>query len=162
MSRREKIMLFIALAALLYGVLEWGVFSSDKPPAAPVAKKTESSAQTADKMMSKIMHVEIEHPHKKEIIAKIETPWENDPFVQPKPQPEQTAGSSGESFSFLPDLVYSGFIFSKNRVMAIINGSEHFVGDTVINTGYRVIRITPEKVVIQKDQNTGEIFFNED
>ena len=160
MSRREKIMLFMALAALVYGVLEWGGVSSKEPPAPPVTGKTGSSESTVDKMMAKIMRVEIDHPHKKEVIAKIETPWESDPFVQPKPQGGFSEGASEETVSFLPDMRYSGFIFSGNRAMAIIDGNEYFVGDTVIDTGYQVIRITPDKVVIQKDQNTGEIFFN--
>lgn len=159
MSRREKIMLFLALAAMVYGLLQWVVFSPEKPPAAPVAGKTDVSEKTAEKLMAKIMHMEIEHPHKKEIIAKIETPWERDPFVQPGPQSGSSAGRSGETVTFLPDLRYSGFIFSGERAMAIIDGNEYFVGDTVVDTNYQVIRITPDKVVIQKDQNTGEIFF---
>jgi hypothetical protein len=162
MSRREKIMLFMALAALFYGVLEWGVFSSDKPPVSPVAENKASSAHTADKMMAKIAQVEIEHPHKKEIVAKIETPWEKDPFVQSEPKNESSEVTSPETEFFLPDLVYSGFIFSGDRAMAIIDGNEYFVGDTIVDTGYRVIRITSDKVVIQKDQNTGDIFFNGD
>ncbi len=162
MSRREKIMLFLALAAVVYGVLEWGVFSSKEPPAPPVTGKTGSSEGSVDKMMAKFMQVEIEHPHKKEVIAKIETPWQNDPFVQPGPQSGSSRGASEETVSFVPDLLYSGFIFSGERAMAIIDGNEYFVGDTVIDTGYQVVRITPDKVVIQKDQNTGEIFFNGD
>jgi hypothetical protein len=162
MSGREKIMLFMALAAAVYGVLEWGVFSSKKPPAPPVAGRTVSSESTVNKMMAKIMQVEIEHPHKKEVIAKIETPWDNDPFVQPGPQSGTSGGASEETVFFVPDLRYSGFIFSGERAMAIIDGNEYFVGDTVVDTGYQVIHITPGKVVIQKDQNTGEIFFNGD
>ncbi len=162
MSRREKIMLFMAMAAVLYGVLEWVVFSSNEPPGAPVTAKTDDSAGFTDKMMATIMQVEIEHPHKKEIITKIDTPWENDPFVQPGPQSGSTPETSGKTVSYLPDLVYSGFVFSGERAMAIIDGNEYFVGDTVVDTGYRIIRITPDKVVIQKDQNTGEIFFNGD
>jgi hypothetical protein len=46
--------------------------------------------------------------------------------------------------------------------MAIVNGMEYFTGDIIMDTGYRITRITPDKVVIQKDQNTGEIFFNGD
>jgi hypothetical protein len=46
--------------------------------------------------------------------------------------------------------------------MAIVNGMEYFAGDIIMDTGYRITCITPDKVVIQKDQNTGEIFFNGD
>lgn len=152
----------MALAAALYGVLEWVVFSSKEPPAEPVTAKTDVSASIVDKMMAKIMQVEIEHPHKKEIISRIETLWEKDPFVRPKPNSGSSAVSSEESVSFVPDLRYAGFIFSGERAMAIIDGNEYFVGDTVVNTGYRVIRITPGKVLIQKGQNTGEIFFSGD
>jgi len=162
MSRREKIMLFMALAALLYGVMEWGVFSPDTPPGTPVAGKKVPSDNMTDRMAANIMKVENEHPHKKEIIAKIETPWEKDPFVQPEPQSGSSALASAETESFLPDLIYSGFISSGNRAMAIIDGNEYFVGDVVVDTGFRVIRITPDKVIIQKDENTGEIFFNGD
>ncbi len=163
MSRREKIMLFMALAALLYGGLEWLVFSPEKPSPASVTQKTGSFAGTVDKMMAGIMQMEIEHPHKKAVIEKIETPWVRDPFVQPGPQNRQSTGKSQEDvMAVLPNLVYSGFISAGSRAMAIINGMEYFTGDIVMDTGYRITRITPEKVEIQKDRNTGDIFFNGD
>lgn len=162
MSTREKIMLFMALAALLYGGLEWFVFSPEKPSPGPVIQNKGSSAETVDKMMAKIMHMDIEYPHKKAVIEKIETPWVRDPFVQPRPQASQSAGESEDAMAVLPNLVYSGFISSGNRAMAIINAMEYFVGDIVMGTGYRITRITPDKVVIQKDQNTGDIFFSGD
>jgi len=165
MSRREKILLFLALAAVLYFGLTWFVFSPDKPPAAPVTQKRSASDGIVDKMMAGIMQMEIEHPHKKAVIEKIETPWENDPFVQPEPRTGQSTGEPGESedpMAALPNLEYSGFISAGGRAMAIINGMEYFTGDMVMDTGYRITRITPGKVEIQKDRNTGDIFFNGD
>jgi hypothetical protein len=162
MSTREKIILFMALAALVYGGLEWFVFSSEKPSPTSVIQKKGLSAGTVDKMMAKIMNMEIEHPHKKAMIEKIETPWVRDPFVQPGPQNRQSTGESEEAMSVLPNLVYSGFISSGKHAMAIVNGMEYFTGDIIMDTGYRITRITPDKVIIQKDQNTGEIFFNGD
>ncbi len=162
MSTREKIILFMALAALVYGGLEWFVFSPEKPSPGSVTQKSGSSAETVDKMMAKIMNMEIEHPHKKAMIEKIETPWVRDPFVPPGLQARQSTGESDEAMSVLPNLVYSGFISSGKHAMAIVNGMEYFTGDIIMDTGYRITRITPDKVVIQKDQNTGEIFFNGD
>jgi hypothetical protein len=85
-----------------------------------------------------------------------------DPFVPPGLQAGQSTGESEEAVSVLPNLVYSGFISSGKHAMAIVNGMEYFAGDIIMDTGYRITRITPDKVVIQKDQNTGEIFFNGD
>jgi hypothetical protein len=163
MSKREKIILAVTLVVVLYGVMDLFVFSpkkTEKSGPAPAADKGVSSSAMANKLMAKILNMEIEQPLKKNIIAKIESPWQGDPFVWSGEQTEQQATQSEDAQPFFSGLVYSGYIFAGDRVMAIINGNEYRNGDTVVETGYRVIRITPDKVIVQKDQNTAEISFN--
>ncbi|MCA1785036.1 MAG: general secretion pathway protein GspB [Desulfobacteraceae bacterium] len=162
MSKREKIILALTLVVALYGVMDLFVFSSKKTDTsgpAPAADGVTSSAM-ANKLMAKILNMEIEQPLKKNIIAKIESPWQGDPFVRSEEQTEQQATQSDDAQPIFSGLVYSGYIFAGDRVMAIINGNEYRNGDIVLETGYRVVRITPDKVIVQKDQNTAEISFN--
>ncbi|MCF8113651.1 MAG: general secretion pathway protein GspB [Desulfotignum sp.] len=165
MSRREKILLAVTLLVALYGVLSLMVFSSgnkggNKPVPATGADQRASSREVS-RLMAKIQDLEIELPRKKSLIQKIDSPWAADPFVTPgqeKTQPQ--AAQMADALSIETELTYSGYIFAGKRAMAMINGTEYSIGDTVLETGYRVVRITPVKVIVKKNQNTAEIFFN--
>jgi hypothetical protein len=85
----------------------------------------------------------------------------NDPFVQPEQVTKKPADLLDDPpVVLLSGMDYSGFIIAGGRAMAVINGNEYGKGDTLLGLGYQVVHITPEKVVVQQDQNMAEILFN--
>lgn len=162
MSNREKILVAVTLMVVLYGVLSLVVFSSgNKERAKPVTAPEEAqgaSSREINLLMAKIQDLEVEQPLKKSLIEKIESLWTADPFVIPGKEKTQSQADA-DALSIETGLAYSGYIFAGKRAMAMINGTEYSIGDTVIETGYRVVRITPVKVIIENNQHTAEIFF---
>ncbi|WP_243838179.1 hypothetical protein, partial [Nitratidesulfovibrio liaohensis] len=55
-------------------------------------------------------------------------------------------GTDGKSAAH--DIAYSGYVAIGNSVLAILDGLEYRVGETVAETGYVVKSITPGKVVL--------------
>jgi hypothetical protein len=164
MSKREKILLAATLMAALYGGLSLFVLPSMKTksqtPSQPgVSMRSSSSA--AEKLMNQVLNLEIEQPLKTQMIAKIQTAWQKDPFVQPEQVTKKQADLLDDPpVVLLSGMEYSGYIIAGGRTMAVINGTEYGKGDTLLGLGYQVVHITPEKVVVQQDQNMAEILFN--
>lgn len=163
MSKREKILLAATLVVVLYGGLTLFVFPSMKtkspaPSQSGVSVRPLSSA--AEKLMNQVLSLEVEQPVKTQMIARIESTWPKDPFVQPEQRSGAQTAQPDAPPILLSGMDYSGFIFAGGRAMAVINGNEYSKGDTLLDLGYQVVHITPEKVVVQQDQNMAEILFN--
>ncbi len=71
------------------------------------------------------------------------------PF-HPVPGKGDGTGGSGEKDgkSAAHDIAYTGYVAIGNSVLAILDGLEYRVGETVADTGYVVKSITPGKVVL--------------
>jgi hypothetical protein len=163
MSKREKILLAATLVVALYGGLTLFVFPSMKTktpaPSQPGVSVTPLSG-AAEKRMNQVLNLEVEQPVKTQMIARIESAWPKDPFVQPEQRTGAQTARPDAPPILLSGMDYSGYLFAGGRVMAVINGNEYGKGDTLLDLGYQVVHITPEKVVVQQDQNRAEIFFN--
>lgn len=75
------------------------------------------------------------------------------PF-HPVPGKDGGAGGAGggpdgkDGKSAAHDIAYTGYVAIGNSVLAILDGLEYRVGETVADTGYMVKSITPGKVVL--------------
>jgi hypothetical protein len=158
MSKREKIILMLALAAMVYGLVNFFIF-----PKKDNSLKTQGLITEPDKItanfamdsMSKISKIETlrKQAQLQNLISKIESPWGNDPFVLSL-EPATLADVSSLT-SPLSRFIYSGYMSVGKISFAVINGVEYKIGETINEYEYKVIKITPKKVVLQKDTEQG-------
>ena len=165
MSKREKIILILTLVAALYGLVDFFVLTPRKKnrEAEQVTSSTnETLVNFITDSMDKITRIELQTKqlNRQYLILKIESNWENDPFVQPLEQkPEQKKTSV---FLDVPNVTYSGYVIAGKRALAIINGYEYGAGEIINGYDYRVINIIPQKVVLGNNRGRVDIFFNEE
>lgn len=145
MNTREKVIVVIAVLALVIGggyhfLGNRTAQLTDSGPAPEVAQaqavKAEIEAQIDNLGLT---------PNQSGILAYIAAPWVSDPFFIPSVRD----GAAEEELPPDSDLfVYGGFIEVGSLRIAIINGTERFLGDELEVPGYRVQSITPSTVVI--------------
>jgi len=165
MSKREKIILAITLAVVLYGLIDFLVLTpknKDRKVQQLTTSTNEISTEFISNAMLRISNIErqTKHPHRKELISKIESPWEQDPFVQPLVHDTDRMTASASLLS--KPLTYSGYIFAEKIALAVINGYEYSVGDVITGYSYKIIHIDSQKVILKNNQSRINIFFNEE
>lgn len=142
MSIREKIILVLASASLLYGAyevfwnpraVEFREGTADGEPLSGFINRI-SGESTADRLS----------PAEKEIIRMATQPWP-DRFDSPRLPPP--------AFEQLP--VFSGFIRMGGRAMAIIDGREYAEGERLEESGYLVQEIEPNRIIIGGEGRRG-------
>lgn len=164
MSKREKIISMLALAVVIYGLVHFLILSKDNSlkikKVAPVSNKI--TADFVMESLTKISKIETlaRQPHWKALVSKIESPWEKDPFVPPL-EPETLPDTSSLS-SPVTRFVYSGYMNVGKISFAVINGVEYKIGETIKEYEYKITKITPKKVVLQKDTEQAVIFLKEE
>jgi type II secretory pathway component PulC len=95
------------------------------------------------------------------IFSRAEKEWTQDPFLDIKSQnawaqariaPQAAAGAIEKKIDF----VYSGYLGSGKRSMAVINGMEYKPGEALEVTGFVLRSISPARVVIE-NRGTGAL-----
>lgn len=159
MKKREKIIFGLALVAALYGLIDFFILSnkdkSNQTGVSTVEKdiKTQDFAEKCMVAISKIEMAKMQNEWQI-LMSKIESEWEHDPFVQSLISEQQ------EELS-VADIIYSGFIIAGNNVFAVINGIEYKSGELIKKYEYKVMNITPHKIILQKNLKKGTVFLKE-
>lgn len=153
LNKRQIIILVVAAIFVLYAVYELLI-------AAPAARK----AKTAVKPVEINSFVDnLNNDLMKDVIAGVdayivrraEADWKKSPFWDKTSYREwmaketNTAGSGSAA-----KIIYSGYVDSGKKKMAIINGIEYRVGEQLEMEGYVLKNITPSIVLIV-NKNTG-------
>ncbi len=142
MSVREKIILLIASASLLYGAYE--VFLN------PVSTQPPGGSARAEPLPAFINRISAEsaagRPTRAEraLIRRAEQAW---------PQRFESPTLPPPTFERLP--VFSGFVRMEGRKMAIIDGREYGEGERLEKSGYRVQEILPTRIIIGGEGRRG-------
>lgn len=87
--------------------------------------------------------------------------WQRDPFIDSRSVVMQTKTGVTKKGQGrirkrvrqkipIPDFIYSGYLEMGKRRVAIVNGLEYLVGDSIDSAGYYLADIQPEKVVIME------------
>jgi hypothetical protein len=158
MTTREKIIVGVMCLTIVYGAYELLSGGSRKPApsAVPAAVNPTDDLRTLVADLSKNL---IENPSDRPVAylaGKAEDPWGKDPFIDStaplKKQLPQAASAQEEAVASAPALsfAFSGFLQMGATRMAIINGLEYAVGESLGTSGYVVRGITPKQVVIGK------------
>jgi hypothetical protein len=149
MLKREKIVVFAALVAVIYAAYSLFMASPSKQTNIDTnKKKTEITQFIAN--LSEGLDKDALQKTDIYIIARAEAEWEKDPFLKTELAKESKMPKQQEvSFS------YSGYIKMGDKKLAIINGVEYETGEELKLAGYIVERIEPLKVVIRgKEKQT--------
>jgi hypothetical protein len=149
---KQQIILLVAMAlAVFYGAFDLLFSSSPTRPAADYAQKSTELKSFYD---DTILNITKSKPSDfyLSVAAKAETDWGNDPFYDRKTyrammqlKDESLPGEATEqSVSF----IYTGYLQLEGKKMAVINGMEYGVGESLETEGYLLREIYPTKVVI--------------
>jgi hypothetical protein len=169
MSKREKIIIFLALFAALYGLIDFFLLSSpgkdkDQTGQSEILNRSfKKLAQINDRLVS--LRVKTENNERADyLISMIESDWENDPFINLE-NPVQKINNKNAVHVIIDDntgLSYSRFIQFDNKILAVINGMEYTTGEHITDTGYKIIKITPDSVVLDIDNRQTRLFLKEE
>lgn len=169
MNKREKIIIFLALFVALYGLIDFFLLSSpgkdkNKTGQSEILNRSfKKLTQINERLVS--LRVKIKNNERTDyLISMIESEWENDPFIK-KENPFQTINKKNAVHVIFDDkkgFFYSGFIQFDNKILAVINGMEYTTGNYIADTGYKIIKITPDFVILDIDNRQTRLFLKEE
>ncbi len=156
LKTREKIIVVIAALGVLYAGYVYFI-----EPAIKKAKIKDSKQEisTPVSIVKNDLIKDADAPMGKYVIARAETDWKKNPFVDRNSssykewasiQRAAAAGSSGVAGK----IIYSGYVDAGRKKIAIIDGFEYQAGDQLEMEGYILKQVTPSQVLIL-NKNTG-------
>ena len=148
MSKREKIIVGLMIAAILYGGYNFFLAPSSKTVIESPEKKGEVLNQFVTDVAAKLKKKDISEADKY-VIARANDNWTNDPFLKTELalQPEPTKDRKEEAAQEVI-FRYSGYMEMGAQRLAIINGMEYSVDDELEPGGYIVKSISAAQVVL--------------
>ena len=158
MAMREKIIIGVMALAILYGALEFFIFS----PSRKAKMETDNKAQDINKFVAGLtqeMATKNISGIDRYVMERAETLWRQDLFLDvswdvltakkdPSPDVEVV-----EEVTF----TYSGYMEMGRKRTAIISGMEYVPGDELLEGQYVVRAIYPNRVVLEKKEGKVEI-----
>lgn len=141
MSGREKIIIGLMIGSVIYGGYHfWGQYRS-KINIHVLAPKIIENKLGIVKESDRVVLSEKE----KYILNQASSAWTRDPFIAPLSQQKFAP-------KMLPpapkDLKYSGYVRMGERILAIIDGMEYQVGESLLRSPYLISDISPRQVII--------------
>jgi len=154
MSKREKIVVFAALVAVIYAVYSLFMASPSKQTNIDTNKKKMGTIKFIANL-SEGLDKDALQKTDIYIIARAEAEWEKDPFLKTELAKESKIPNQPMPLEQEVSFTYSGYIKMGDKKLAIINGVEYETGEELKLAGYIVERIEPLKVVIRgKEKQT--------
>jgi hypothetical protein len=151
LNKRQMIILALMALAVIYGVYEI-VFSS------PGANKVATIKPANSTINSNVTAVLLNGPLEKleaYIVGRAEADWKSDPFLPSNLYKEWLAREQAiDTSKIAAKIIYSGYVESGKKKMAIINGMEYGIGEKLEIEGYVLKNITPAKIKVE-NRNTG-------
>lgn len=151
MAKREKIIVFIMILTILYGVYEFFIASSSKMSKS-ISVSTNVNRVDLNKLMvgvSKVLKDDDSAIVDAYIVSRAEEEWTKDPFY--------TKNVSLERYTGEVKLVYTGYLEIGKRKIAIINGVDYQIGDELEMSEYRVKSIDPSMVIVVNKEGEEKI-----
>jgi hypothetical protein len=165
LNRRQIIIMAVMALALLYGAYDLFFASASK-------KKAADQIETADDMQAFIQQITTDMAMgaggeaDDYAMGRAESGWLRDPFDDKKIYREWNLLKQGaETAKGSPKIMfnYTGYLDTGRRKMAIINGLEYRVGESLEIEGYLLKSIQPDRVVIHnsRDRTNVEVLLQE-
>jgi type II secretory pathway component PulC len=155
LEKRQVIILGVMVIVIIFGVYEF-LSSKKKAPSVSLAQRTEELKTFVAGLST---GAGTERDATALIFSRAEKEWVQDPFLDSKSQrvwaqsrtaAQAAAGTVEKKIEF----VYSGYIGSGKRSMAVINGMEYKQGEDLDVAGFVLRSISPERVVVE-NRGTG-------
>lgn len=154
MSKREKIIVFAALVAVIYAVYSLFMPSPSKQTNIDTKIKETGTIKFIANL-SEDLDKDASDKTDIYIIAQAEAEWEKDPFLKTELTKESEVPKQPVPLEQEISFTYSGYIEMGDIRLAIINGVEYETGEELEFAGYIVERIEPLKLVIRdKEKQT--------
>lgn len=154
MTTREKFIVGVMCLTIVYGAYELlgNKTSRKKAPVSQANPMQELQGFVTD-MTHKLVKEKVSGEDRYRV-AQASGQWSKDPFIH-SAQPLKTQlkaqtpqESRSKQLTIAPDFVFSGYLELGNTKMAVINGMEYAVGDSLGTNGYYVKNISSHRVVI--------------
>jgi len=155
MAKREKIMLLLMAVALVFGSY-FLFFAPDQ------SEKTHLRGDDSEELNRFVMQAAKRLYKKNEattaqyIIAQARTNWVRDPFISPKTVAPVLLVAIETPKKDVPVILfsYSGYLDVGGMRLAIINGQEYAIQDTVSPQGHILTHISPHQVILKGNGET--------
>ena len=153
LEKRQIIILAVAAIFALYAAYELLIAG----PAAKKAKMHAAAAQTesvANVTGATVAGYQVSAAEA--YIVKIaETDWNKNPFWEKASYQEFAGKEAGAPAVNTAKIIYSGYMESGRKKVAIINGAEYEIGEALDIEGYVLKSVSPSRVVVV-NRNTGD------
>ena len=155
MSTREKILVGLMIVSVLLGTMV--LFSDGQKETA--SKGAAGNQTPLTQMLTRLTAQFGNDPFlesNRYALARAQLPWQKNLFPE-GPETLMATTEATVTAEALPAnvaLVYSGYIETSRRRVAIINGTEYVMGDQLEDSVYTVEQITPSQVVLGSPQQT--------
>lgn len=146
----------VMLVALLYGIYEFFPRKAPETPGDGINR--EEALQQTNAVVAAVaatLKGTEEAAADSYIIDAARTMWPKDPFLVGMTAPVKPIEDKPEVIPV--NFVYTGYLEMGARQMAIINGIDYQVGDTLEEPGFVLQRVTPRHVVIEYERGGREI-----
>ncbi|MBN2439080.1 MAG: hypothetical protein JXL20_10850 [Deltaproteobacteria bacterium] len=155
LNKRQIIILGVMLLALLYGAYE--LFSTGRKGQAVVdtaTKATDLNALIGE--ITSALATEASLPADAHMIKRAEAEWLRDPFYEPIDKREEAIEKAAaharqveaETTALKGRLHYTGYLDTRSKKIAIVDGNEYETGDALDVEGYVLNGIYPNRIVI--------------
>ena len=161
MGIREKILILLMACVIGYGVYD---FTMTRIRAGSLKSRVEEVKKETEQLISTTrtnLEVSALSPRERELLTRIQENWTDDLFVArlhppaAKPLPElEDSGKPGAPVEVAPTYRYTGYFNITGNKLAVINGAEYEVGQSIGTSTYRVHTIEPERVVLERESGS--------
>lgn len=149
LKKREIIILVIAGLFVLYALYVYLIADRSKSkPVKPAAEavKIETSVSGINDELNKSRLSDYDNY----IIKRAPVDWGKNPFLRRDLYRALTAKDGGSGAAV--KIIYSGYVDSGKKMMAVLNNIEYRIGEELKEEGYILKQISPSKVVILEKQ----------
>jgi hypothetical protein len=156
MTKREKIIVGIMCLAVLYGAYDLFVYrkkpkyTATQPSANPITELKSFVAEVTQKLINEKVSAEYSY-----MISQAGANWTKDPFIASvEPLKKRQTIEEAPQKEIVPPtrsgFIYTGYLELGPTKLAVINGLEYSVGESLDTNGLYVKSISPHHVVIGK------------
>ena len=148
MKRREKIIIFFALIAVLYGC--YSFFIASTPGTLTDTSKIDpgASKKLVNDLLSKVLKDELDE-RELYAIAQAGKDWAGNPFMKIRDEIKKVAEfDKVEPSNPGGNLAYCGFVETGHGKLAIIDGREYEEGEALAREGYCLKKILKYRVLV--------------
>lgn len=144
MTPREKKLMLAVIGVSIFAVADFIYSSLTDTDGATSGKSELQEAKTVIASVGAQLVAPSIKMDESRVLELANAPYEKDVLATPKA--DATVFQAGDQ---LPFLSCSGFVLVGKKYIAIINSQEYVVGDTIVETGERVIKIDETGVVLE-------------